>query len=223
MRSAAFLPSKLCHHVVAGRAAEPWSVRRTFVEMRQRWKLGRISWRAVVLGIAFPLGGAVYFVFHADSPRSAWCIPEYIGIPMIAIPVEIADRPEWFANAWIITYLSVSAVFWISIFHVIDRSRRSRQSRPLDTPVARRGGNNRPSNSAPDCVKTHFTVLRIKILRVLRHRQGEISVWLMVFDTPLLGRFGVLTQSGAPADFGPPLVTLTSRSTRGPKPLSWER
>lgn len=30
-------------------------------------------------------------------------------------------------------------------------------------------------------------------------------------------------SGAAAADFGPPLVTITSRSWRGPKPLSWER
>jgi len=138
--------------------------------MRQLRKLGRISWRAVVLGIAFPISGAVYFVFHADSPRSAWCIPEYIGIPMIAIPVEITDWPEWFANAWIITCLSVSAVFWISIFHVIGRSRRSRQSRRLDMPVASRCGNNRPSNSALQRTSARRLLLLLHVPRVGRSR-----------------------------------------------------
>jgi hypothetical protein len=54
-------------------------------------------------------------------------------------------------------------------------------------------------NSASDCVKTHLSVFRIKKLRVLRHRHGAISMRLRVCDPPVVGRFGVLTQSGVAA------------------------
>ena len=64
---------------------------------------------SLAVGFVMMTSGVVAFVLHADSPRSAACIPEWVGLPALPLAMILDDTNP---TVIITGTLVLSALIW---------------------------------------------------------------------------------------------------------------